>query len=155
MTKKRKKQPRREVQCPYCDGPAELVRSRDIYPFARKDYGRFWQCEPCDAYVGTHKNSRDHAPYGMLANKELRALRNEAHEVFDPIWQYREQQGTDRSKARQDAYTWLAEQMGLQPHECHIGMFGPEKCIQTIVICKPKAQALAKPPARTASFKLL
>lgn len=155
MSKRKNKPQKREVQCPYCNAPAELVRSADIYPFAQKDYGRFWQCEGCDAYVGTHKNSRDHAPYGMLANKELRALRNEAHEMFDPIWQFRVNLGTDRAKARQDAYAWLAEQLQLEPHECHIGMFGVDKCIQTIVICKPKAEALAKPPARTASFKLL
>ena len=43
-----------------------------------------YYCEPCNAYVGCHKNSRK--PLGTLANKELRELRIRTHEIFDPLW---------------------------------------------------------------------
>jgi hypothetical protein len=39
-------------------------------------------CVPCDAYVGTHKNSKDHKPLGFLANRGLREARKAAHLVL-------------------------------------------------------------------------
>lgn len=44
------------VKCDYCGNDAMLVSGRAIYPH-RPDLFRlnFWQCAPCDAYVGCHK----------------------------------------------------------------------------------------------------
>lgn len=41
--------------CPYCQRPSLLVTGKTIYPH-RPDLvaKRFWQCAPCDAYVGCH-----------------------------------------------------------------------------------------------------
>lgn len=59
--------------CPYCNKAAELVDGTAVYPH-RSDlaHKRFWLCKPCDAWVGTHRDSKKHLPLGRLADKELR-----------------------------------------------------------------------------------
>lgn len=109
------------VKCNYCGDNAELVTGEVIYPH-RPDLSTlvFWRCEPCDAYVGCHKRSKN-TPLGRLANAELRHFKTNAHRYFDVIWKrgYRSRTG---------AYAWLANQLGIKPSECHIGMFDVETC---------------------------
>lgn len=110
------------VICNYCGNDAKLVGGLVIYPH-RPDLrnAKFWQCAPCGAYVGTHAGSRNHAPFGRLANAELRALKQQVHAAFDPLWQ-----GGETS--RTDCYRWLAQAMAIPERECHIGKFDPERC---------------------------
>lgn len=123
------------VTCPYCKEEAELISSEDVYGI---DYGMMWICRPCDATVGTHSNSSDHKPLGRLANKELRAWKVHAHEVFDPLWWAKMRQtGCSKYEARSAAYHWLAEQLGLPIEKCHIGMFDVEMCRRVVEVCKP------------------
>jgi hypothetical protein len=124
-----------EVICDYCDKPAELVDSIEIYK--NVSYGMVWWCRPCGAYVGTHKTSKKHKPLGRLANKELRVWKQNAHAVFDPIWQKKvEFEGAPTTKTRQDAYAWLAQQLGISYHDCHIGMFDVDMCKKVIYVCE-------------------
>lgn len=71
-----------KVVCDYCGADAKLVTGDVIYPH-RHDLRarRFWQCVPCDAYVGTHANSLNHHPLGRLANAELR-VEHESYTVL-------------------------------------------------------------------------
>lgn len=121
--------------CPYCGEYAELVDSSTIYPHARQDYGKFWKCPgECDAYVGTHRNSRRHAPLGNLANAELRRLKTEAHRAFDPLWH--EDSPHYMGYTRQQAYRWLAQEMGKPPGKnVHIGFMTIAECRQVVEIC--------------------
>ena len=124
-----------EVICDYCEKPAELVDSIEIY----KDvsYGMVWWCRGCGAYVGTHANSPKHKPLGRLANKELRVWKQAAHVAFDPIWQNKVKfGGCKATKARQDAYAWLAKQLNILYHDCHIGMFDLEMCKRAVYVCE-------------------
>lgn len=110
------------VICDYCGDPARLVNGTVIYPHRRDLVKKmFWQCDPCDAYVGTHENSSKHAPYGRLANAELRRMKQKVHAVFDRLWK----QGT---VSRSAAYRKLGEQMGLPPKKTHIGKFDLDQC---------------------------
>lgn len=119
--------------CPYCSDEAKLVDSLVIY---RRSYGMIWLCGPCDAYVGTHKNSPTHAPLGRLANKALRDLKMRAHAAFDPLWQGKMRRDQcSKTKARRAAYTWLAEQLGIEVKACHIGQFDSELCQRTEAVC--------------------
>lgn len=124
-----------EVFCSYCGEVAELVKGDVIYPH-REDLAhlKFWQCAPCDAYVGTHKNSKDHKPLGRLADRELRMWKQNAHALFDPIWKSAEM-------GRRAAYTWLSDQMQLPYYKTHIGMFDVDQCKQVVDICKTKRQS--------------
>lgn len=114
------------MNCPYCGSNVSLRESTVVY---RRDYGyKLWVCDNypmCDAYVGAHKGSD--RPKGTLANKTLRAWRNNAHKAFDPIWQ-------GGRMNRGEAYDWLAENMGLTRERTHIGEFDVEQCKQVVRI---------------------
>lgn len=118
------------IICDYCGQPAPLITGKELYPH-RPDLWekRFYRCDPCDAHVGCHPPATARGggigdgsvPLGRLANAELRRVRSAAHAAFDPIWQ---RQGM----SRRDAYLWLAQELGIDPQECHIGMFDLDQC---------------------------
>ncbi len=120
-----------EVNCPYCNQPAKLVTGQQIYATLKWLHHKyFWQCLPCHAHVGTHKNStKNRKPLGALANKETRLWRHRAHSVFDPLWQ-------SGHFSRQLAYELLCNYMSLTWAECHIGLFDVDQCKQVIAFCK-------------------
>lgn len=103
--------------CPYCGNPTELVDSSEIYG---RSYGsKCYYCRPCQAWVGCHKDSDK--SLGRLANKELRQLKHQAHEAFDPIWR-------EGFISRSDAYKILSIALGLPQEQTHIGMFNEDMC---------------------------
>lgn len=125
--------------CPYCGRGAALVTGDVIYPH-RPDLAalKFWQCAPCDAYVGCHRPgavigrvlgkevlSDGTAPLGRLADEALRTAKGRAHRVFDPLWK----QG---QMSRRGAYAWLAGELRIDIDQCHIGMFDLAQCAQVI-----------------------
>lgn len=112
------------VHCPYCGKQANFVDSEVIYG---RSYGMVYLCNGCDAYVGVHKGTDK--PLGRLADKELRRWKMAAHEAFDPLWK-------SGKMKRNQAYEWLAEQMGLSRQETHIGMFDISQCKQVVNICR-------------------
>ena len=114
---------RRTVSCPYCGALAKLVDSSIVYG---RSYGMIWDCRPCDAYVGVHKNSPNHAPLGRLANGKLRRSKQKAHSAFDVLWK-------NGFMPRVAAYAWLSDAMGISPKQTHIGMFDHEQCQSVIV----------------------
>ena len=109
-----------KISCDYCNRPAELVNGATLYPH-RRDLVRllFYRCEPCGAWVGTHRGST--VPLGRLANAELRRAKQAAHSAFDPLWK-------SRRMSRSEAYAWLAKALGVSLANCHIGMFDVEGC---------------------------
>lgn len=117
------------VICPYCQQPAKLVGGEVIYPYCPDLAAKkFWFCRPCDAYVGTHSNSRYHKPLGRLANAELRQAKQAAHRLFDPKWMI-------GGMTRKGAYLWLAGQLDIPLDDCRIGQFDVGMCEQVIDIC--------------------
>jgi hypothetical protein len=125
---------REVVLCPYCDSPAVLVDSKEIY--GGKSYGLVWLCRPCRAWCGVHKGS--HRPLGTLANGTVRELRKKAHATFDPIWK-------SRLLTRKQAYQRLAEAMGIEYMLCHIGMMQKDECHRAIAAAKEIARELRGP----------
>lgn len=138
----------RPPTCPYCGADAAFVTGEAIYPH-RPDLAdrRFWQCKPCDAYVGTHRNS-DGEPLGRLANADLRRAKRCAHAAFDPLWHAKMRRDrVPKGVARGAAYQWLADQLGIPASECHIGMFDVETCKRVVEICRAVRK---RDPGRTA-----
>lgn len=127
------------VTCDYCQQPAEMVKGTVIYPdypeLAKKN---FWRCEPCAAWVGCHPRNRRFGnvgiePLGRLAKAGLRRAKNRAHAAFDPIWQ----QG---HMTRVEAYIWLAEALGIQLDDCHIGHFDEAQCHEVVRVVATRNQ---------------
>jgi hypothetical protein len=121
------------VICPYCNKPARLVDSRGIYGPRALQLGNFWQCRPCDAYVGCHGFTN--RPLGTLANAELRAARKEAHGFFDGLWRR-----GGKFANRREAYKWLANKMGKSGNKTHIAMFDVGECKKVVELCRKEAQ---------------
>jgi zinc-finger-containing domain len=115
--------------CPYCNRGAELVDGIEIYGARDKGFGMFWLCRLCDAYVGTHKNSKNHAPLGRLADRELRKWKQVAHEMFDTLWK-------SERMTRTDAYAYMARKMGITKEEAHIGRFDLEQCKKLVALLR-------------------
>lgn len=116
------------VNCPYCLRLAKLVTGKVIYP-NRPDLHkhRFWQCAPCDAWVGVHAASKAAHPLGRLANAELRKAKMAAHAAFDPWWR-------SRGMRRTAAYRDLAERMGMEKSKAHIGKMDVSDCARVVAI---------------------
>lgn len=115
--------------CPYCYQKPVFIDSSAVYPEG-KSYGMIYYCDACQAWVGTHK--KDNTPLGRLANKELRALKREAHMYFDKIWEPLVTPSFTKGTARTWAYDWLSEVMGTPRNETHIGMFDEDQCRNVI-----------------------
>lgn len=115
------------IVCPYCNQQAKLVDSSVIYN--GRSFGMIWLCKPCDAYVGTHRNSKEHVPLGRLANKELRMWKMKAHAVFDPLWR-------SGKMTRDAAYSMLRNVMGMTESQAHIGKFDVEDCKRLVEVLK-------------------
>lgn len=127
--------------CPYCGQPSLLVDGTVIYPH-RHDLAqkKFYQCSPCDAYVGCHPKAAPNGmggfgdgtvPLGRLANAELRRAKAAAHAAFDPLWRF-------DGMRRRDAYGWLAKALGIPTQDCHIGLFDVTQCEAVISVVKAK-----------------
>ena len=105
---------------------ATLVTGKRIYPH-REDLHRlqYWLC-PCGAYCGVHPGSTE--PLGAPAGPETRNARTRAHARFDPLWQ-------DGEWSRKQAYAWLAGALGIEPEDCHIGMFDKATALRVVEVC--------------------
>lgn len=112
-------------KCPYCGATIQKSDSKVVYG---RSFGWVYICQRypiCDAYVGCHK--KNGRPLGRLANKELRTWKVRAHNAFDPLWK-------SGDMSRTNAYSWLADKMGIDKSKCHIGMFDVEQCKEVVRI---------------------
>ena len=118
------------MKCLYCEQEAVLTNGQELYPH-REDLWElpFYICRPCNAYVGCHPGTTK--PLGRLANAELRSMKSMAHRFFDVIWKSKEM-------TRGQAYAWLANQLNLDKHQCHIGMFDVDMCTKVIEVCRKR-----------------
>lgn len=112
-----------KVICPYCSSPAIFTDSSVIY--GGRSYGMVYLCRnypQCDSYVGVHKGTTK--PLGRMADPELRAWKNKAHEVFDAYW---------RGKMpRHKGYRELSRRMKIPIGAAHIGMFNVNQCRKVV-----------------------
>lgn len=116
------------MKCPYCGKKPKLVGGVDIYPHRMDLYSKwFWQCKPCDAYVGCHPIGDGKRPLGRLADAELRREKSKTHTAIDPYWR----EGRMR---RSEVYARLAALMNIKRSDCHVGMFDVEQCKEAQLI---------------------
>lgn len=126
--------------CPYCGRPA-VFQPTSAHLYSGQDWGPVYECAPCKAWVGCHKNGAGRQPLGVPANQATRELRKRAHAVFDPLWAAKmRRDGCSKSAARTAAYTWLAGHLGIPASECHISWMVDERLRQTIELCAHPAR---------------
>ncbi|MBU3714112.1 MAG: hypothetical protein FGM46_04110, partial [Ferruginibacter sp.] len=78
--------------------------------------------------VGTYSDNI--TSLGRLADHELRKLKNQGHNTFDPLWKNK-----THFKNQKEAYKWLSKKMNLQMNLTHFGMFTNEQCLIAIKYC--------------------
>ena len=106
--------------CPYCHKEAEWLDNKEVYG---RRYGKSYMCyycRKCDAYVGTHQNSKK--SLGTMADKELRQKRMEVHNIIDSTWKSGE-------RSRREVYLMLKDAFG---EEVHIGESDIDRCDEII-----------------------
>jgi ribosomal protein L37AE/L43A len=112
-------------RCPYCSKPIILRSADGIY--SKNNAGTMlYVCSgypTCDAYVRVIPGTK--TPVGIMANGNLRALRNEAHRHFDRLH-------LTGLMTRKQAYEWLAGMLHAPLSKAHIGHLGEYYCRQVI-----------------------
>lgn len=126
--------------CIECGSLARPVTGEAIYPHRPDLHEKpFYLCA-CGAYVGCHPGTS--IPLGKPAGPETRSARSQAHAVFDALWKRKAERGDcGFGKARGKAYRWLAEQLGIDPTDCHISWFDAATCRRVVEVCAPYARA--------------
>lgn len=80
-------------------------------------YGYWFECQCCGATVGCHRGTKK--PMGIFADKYMRTLRMQCHNLFDFDAFGRRRWTT--SKERNRLYRGLARELGITPERCHFG----------------------------------
>jgi hypothetical protein len=121
--------------CLECGQRAELVQSQRIYPRRPDLWNRpMWLCA-CGAYTGCHEGTE--RPKGRPAAKATRDARMAAHAAFDPLWQAKQRRDACSKKAARSAgYQWLADQLGIDAKDCHIGMMDAATALRVAELCR-------------------
>jgi hypothetical protein len=119
--------------CPHCGGEVRIVNNSAIYH--GRSYGEWpwaYACvnRACFAYVGMHPFTA--IPLGTLATAEIREARKRAKNLFNPLWET----GKARRMSRTQAYTKLADALGIPVGECHFGWFDVNQCNAAIAAIK-------------------
>jgi len=112
-------------RCPYCGSSIQLRSADGIYRENSRDT-MLYVCSKypaCDAYVRILPGTK--TPVGSLANGSLRALRREAHQYFDRLYQ-------TGIMSRKEAYEWLAGMLQMPISQTHIGYLGEYYCQRVI-----------------------
>lgn len=105
--------------CPDHQVPMALRNSR---------FGQFYGCPrwpACEIKIGCHPGTTK--PLGIPVDGETRQARIRAHDAFDVLWR-----GDSARMTRKEAYRWLADELEIDPSDCHIGRFGSETCDRVV-----------------------
>jgi len=102
--------------------PFDCVYCSDGYLVRRTGkYGEFFGCSNFPQCTSVDDVRYDGLPSGMQSDQQTRQARREAHNAFDEIWKR-------EYMSRSDAYSWLAEGLGLGSGECHIKRLTRHQC---------------------------
>ena len=129
--KKRKGVTNYAPRCPYC-GSTTVYRSATGIYAENPDNVMLYVCTnypACDAYIRTQKGTA--IPIGEMANGKLRALRTDAHRLFNQLY-------LKRYMPKRTAYIWLSSVLGVPYEKAHIAQLSEMQC--ELVIRETKKQ---------------
>ena len=113
--------------CLHCSGECRLTDGAEVYPH-RDDlhHKHFYVCDACKARVGCHPDTTD--PLGYAADEPTCNARSQLHDLkLDPIWKSQPDKPVQKATRRR-VYKFLAFALGIDPKDCHTGMFTIERC---------------------------
>jgi hypothetical protein len=110
----------------------ELITNDKIYGRQLGKWPYIYRCNDCNSTVGCHPNT--YIPLGLMADKQTRLLRKEAHLAFDKLWQ-------EGLYSRSVAYRWLAEQLNISFESCHISWLSKKQLRTTIQLSNEHFEA--------------
>lgn len=116
------------LPCLECGSTARrLSDGREAYPHRPDLFSKlFWFCD-CGAFVGCHPGTKK--ALGAPAGKATKRARMDAHAAFDGLWK-------SRRMSRSEAYRWLAEKLGIEPRDCHIGHMTGEMARRVVTVSR-------------------
>jgi hypothetical protein len=132
--------------CVECGGRGKITPGNRLFPAdSHRAAMVFFRCD-CGAFASCHPGTA--IPCARPANGHTRYLRHKAHEAFDPLWMgygsgSGRTKGVATGKARKRAYRWLAQEMGLEIQDMHIGLLNADQCRRVIELCTQRAQRRA------------
>lgn len=115
------------TECRYCQSRVSLVKNDEIYGRTYGDWPYAYLCRTCNAYVGLHPHTD--LPLGILADQDLRLARQRNKAIFLHLVKV-------SHSTRNEAYAWLADELGIPHMHCHWGWFDDEQCRQAGNICR-------------------
>lgn len=117
------------AECRFCKSSVQIATHREVYGRDYSDWPYIYLCDSCGACVGMHPFTN--IPLGTLADKATREARKNSKKPFEILWR-------KGNMTRTEAYTWLADQLGIAADECHFGWFDISQCEQAEQICLNK-----------------
>jgi hypothetical protein len=105
-----------------------------LVPLEYEKFGLSYVCGYPDCTVLVWKSTLTNAKRIVPGDHETRQARNKLHRLFDPLWEEKV------FKSRHRAYRWLADSLGLDVADCHIGYFSKELCDKAIQIVAIKRE---------------
>lgn len=134
------------AKCPDCGRRMKHKRSDE-----GKGVRDFLECVYCHGKMRCNSLGQ---PIVLEANRETRYWRVQAHKAFDVVYQnpwdlpelkdkFRTVRRNKRrhhlrliSTMRRNAYHWLADMLGMDRYECHIGNMNKAQCKNVIAVCE-------------------
>lgn len=118
------------TECRFCQGEVCITPHSAIYH--GRSYGDWpwvYNCDDCGARVGMHPFTN--IPLGTLANEALRKSRDTCKKPFEELWR-------SGGMGRNDAYRWLAGELGKSIAQCHFGLFEADDCERARQLCQAR-----------------
>lgn len=128
--------------CPYCGDTIIVTFEKVVYGRAVSDRGLVIACSRypvCDSYTGWSPMGLYYGVPVVLADKQTRKARVEAHEWFDRLWR-----APTPLMSRKAAYARLAERFDLPPEQAHIKLFNYDQCQRLIVMVRKRLEIDSK-----------
>lgn len=116
------------TQCDHCASfDVAFTENSVVYGKNQGEWPYCWHCKSCNAMVGCHVKTR--IPFGRMCQFKTRALRTQAHDAFDHIWQ-------SQLMSRDTAYSHIAKHLGIDRSQCHMAWLTEEQLLSVIEFCK-------------------
>lgn len=112
-----------DMKCPYCGSAVVLKDASEIYHSSSADR-KLYVCAKypeCDTY--SRADPVTLKPLSTLADKKLRALRKETHDLFNQIYE-------KKIMSKKDAYRWLGQIIQAPGNQAHIGKLNEYYCME-------------------------